>query len=282
MLDKINLAMKWDGEAGASGNIWHKCLPQLFHYRKGSDLLTTLPQRGSVMTRTTSSPLRYVLFSNTSHRPWPYLSTYIVSISGSVQYHTSSSWKDMSRLDATFRRLTSRWLEPLTLSGIFLVTLQCAGPTFPSVPNVTCVTLIPSSWQPRCRALYTSLMDNQFSTSGGAITESNDITGEPSSKNNSNIISASNSGDFFHAAQNFSISGSQFTEVHGNYVCNNCCLQVGVKISITSWQSLANQQLLCSFYYWCCTTTFATSKAFKHYVLRSWCIPKTAKGLFLL
>ena len=69
-------------------------------------------------------------------------------------------------------------------------------------------------------------MSNRSSTGRGAVTQRHDIllAGEQLGRDNLNntTLASTTSGGFFPAARNFSISGSQFTEVHGN-VCN-CCL----------------------------------------------------------
>ena len=94
-------------------------------------------------------------------------------------------------------------------------------------------------------------MGNCFSTSRAAITQSHDITtGEQSSRNILNNTTLASAGAGFPAAQIFSISGSQFTEVHGN-VCNSC---LGVTISIimaTLRSTTIMQQLLLMLYHLC-------------------------------
>ena len=87
-------------------------------------------------------------------------------------------------------------------------------------------------------------MSNHFSTQRGVITQSDDIAGDQSSRNNFNNISTG--GSFFPAARNFVISSSQFTEVHGN-VCN-CSLGVKIFIIIFSKSTIMEQLLLMLYY----------------------------------
>ena len=104
-----------------------------------------------------------------------------------------------------------------------------------------------------CQELYASLMGNCFSTRRAVNTQSHDITGEQSSRNNVNntTLASTSGGSFGPTAQIFAISGSQFTEVHGNHVCNSCR---GVKISTIMAilrSTTIMQQLLLMLYHLC-------------------------------
>jgi len=119
---------------------------------------------------------------------------------------------------------------------------------------VTSVTILRSSWQPRSHStIYTFLMGNQISSSKRTITQGHVTTGDQSSESNDMVpVTASTRGGFLHGAQNLIISDSQFTEVHGNYVCDCLpCVKVSIVIVILRKSIITLLLLLILCYHLC-------------------------------
>ena len=77
-------------------------------------------------------------------------------------------------------------------------------------------------------------MDNCFSSSIETITQTHNITGDKSRKDNSNdasipVVASSGTGSFSDGAHHLCVAHSQFVDVHGSYIV--CGYYAGMEIS---------------------------------------------------